>query len=209
MSRMPIAADEWLTALGRRVTATDLSREVAASALAWLGTYDGDFPWLRSQQQRCRRGAALTAAAVVGVLNCWRADLMSQQRDRGVEVHHLPSGRYAVRHDDGHIVFYRVEHGRARWTGWTFLDQVIGGRRSQRIGKVPPGRWYRGRRRADLGVIVQKPEAAARLFGLELGVCGMCGRPLTDDASRAAGIGPVCQRRWGRARTAAEGRAAS
>lgn len=37
--------------------------------------------------------------------------------------------------------------------------------------------------------------AAAALYGQELGHCGLCGRELTDDESRAAGIGPVCIRR--------------
>jgi hypothetical protein len=37
-------------------------------------------------------------------------------------------------------------------------------------------------------------EAAAR-YGRELGQCGLCGRDLTDEASRAAGIGPVCRTR--------------
>lgn len=35
-------------------------------------------------------------------------------------------------------------------------------------------------------------EAAMTRYGRELGICGHCGRPLTNDASRAAGIGPVC-----------------
>lgn len=32
------------------------------------------------------------------------------------------------------------------------------------------------------------------LFGMELGRCGCCGRTLTDETSRARGIGPTC---WG------------
>jgi hypothetical protein len=210
---MPSAVEEWLIGLDRRVEATDVSMELAATALAWLVGYQGGLPWLLAQQERCRRDAALPARAVVGVLNCWRADLLSRRRalhpELGVDVHSLIGGCYAVRHDDGHVVFYRVEHGRARWAGWTFLDQVIGGGRSQRLGKVPPGRWYRGRRRADVHVIAQDPEAAAQLFGRELGICGMCGRRLTDDASRAAGIGPICQRRWDRVRTATKRRTPS
>jgi hypothetical protein len=39
------------------------------------------------------------------------------------------------------------------------------------------------------------PDESMRLFGRELGQCGHCGRDLTDEASRAAGIGPVCARR--------------
>ncbi len=35
-------------------------------------------------------------------------------------------------------------------------------------------------------------EQAAQVYGQELGHCGRCGRTLTNDASRALGIGPEC-----------------
>lgn len=38
-------------------------------------------------------------------------------------------------------------------------------------------------------------EDAARTYGRELGQCCLCGRHLTDESSRAAGIGPDCMRR--------------
>jgi hypothetical protein len=37
-------------------------------------------------------------------------------------------------------------------------------------------------------------QAAQVLFGRELGQCGCCGKPLTDQESRAKGIGPVCDK---------------
>lgn len=39
--------------------------------------------------------------------------------------------------------------------------------------------------------------AAIVTYGTELGVCGRCGRHLTDEDSRAAGIGPDCASRLG------------
>ena len=39
--------------------------------------------------------------------------------------------------------------------------------------------------------------AAIVTYGVELGVCGRCGRHLTDEDSRAAGIGPDCASRLG------------
>ena len=33
---------------------------------------------------------------------------------------------------------------------------------------------------------------AVKRFGLERGVCGVCNRGLTNEESRALGIGPVC-----------------
>lgn len=43
-----------------------------------------------------------------------------------------------------------------------------------------------------LWAIAQGPEAAAANFGHEFKRCGICGRGLTKDESRARGIGPVC-----------------
>jgi hypothetical protein len=37
-------------------------------------------------------------------------------------------------------------------------------------------------------------EAQAR-YGRELGVCGACGRHLTDEASRARGLGSECAKK--------------
>ncbi len=45
------------------------------------------------------------------------------------------------------------------------------------------------------GILVD-PRAATVLYGRELGVCGVCSRTLTDESSRAAGIGPVCASRF-------------
>lgn len=43
--------------------------------------------------------------------------------------------------------------------------------------------------------IAKNPEKASRRFGLEFKRCGVCGRGLTNDLSRALGIGPVCRER--------------
>lgn len=43
--------------------------------------------------------------------------------------------------------------------------------------------------------IAKNPEKAARRFGLEFKRCGICGRGLTNDTSRALGIGPICRER--------------
>lgn len=47
-----------------------------------------------------------------------------------------------------------------------------------------------------LALIAEDPAGAASLFGHEYGRCGICGRGLTNDDSRARGIGPVCARRF-------------
>jgi hypothetical protein len=45
--------------------------------------------------------------------------------------------------------------------------------------------------------IAADPVGAAERYGLEIGKCGICHRTLTNDISRARGIGPVCAERWG------------
>lgn len=41
------------------------------------------------------------------------------------------------------------------------------------------------------------PAGAAKAYGLASGECSICGRQLTDPPSIAAGIGPVCAKKWG------------
>jgi Family of unknown function (DUF6011) len=43
--------------------------------------------------------------------------------------------------------------------------------------------------------IAVDPYEAMRLYGYEYTRCGLCGRRLTNDESRAVGIGPVCRER--------------
>jgi Family of unknown function (DUF6011) len=43
--------------------------------------------------------------------------------------------------------------------------------------------------------IAEDPMAAMVLYGRETATCGRCGRALSNDASRAAGIGPECAKK--------------
>lgn len=43
--------------------------------------------------------------------------------------------------------------------------------------------------------IAEDPMAALQLYGRETATCGRCGRALSNDASRAAGIGPECAKK--------------
>jgi len=106
-----------------------------------------------------------------------------KQRTADTEADSVPAGRFAVT-IDGTLGFYKVDAPtEGKWAGWVFVKQqagddyypVKGARRSQVIKAIE----------AD-------PKAAMLLYGRELGSCGHCGRTLTDEASREAGIGPVC-----------------
>lgn len=91
--------------------------------------------------------------------------------------HGIREGRYAYTTDGGTTAdHYRV--GRSgRITIWTAG------------GEYP----YTGKGLNEgLAWIKDNPREAAELFGRLVGSCGRCGRELSDDDSRARGLGPIC-----------------
>lgn len=97
----------------------------------------------------------------------------------------FPAGRYAVKMSDGRLHFFHVQAGKNRWEGYTFLKEQAG-------DDLHPVKSI-GRRNEVYNLIAVAPEEAMLAYGRELGECGHCGRTLTDEDSRAAGIGPVCR----------------
>lgn len=71
------------------------------------------------------------------------------------------------------------------------LYRVIGGRGKTRIYGQAAAKVTA----ALLALTSEEVAEAGIRFGLELGICGHCGRELTDEESRARGIGPVCATR--------------
>lgn len=98
----------------------------------------------------------------------------------------VPDGRYAVE-EDGTLKFFHVRNGKAntRWAGFVFVD-------IQASDDTYPLK-DRARKARVIAAIAADLEAASRRYGQELGVCGRCGRTLTDEESRAYGIGPICR----------------
>lgn len=96
----------------------------------------------------------------------------------------VAAGLYAIESPTG-LAFYGVDRPTSgRWVGYTFVRRVIGGDRDAPV---------RGRAAAAvLAAIADDPDAGRR-YGREIGRCYRCNRTLTDDESRAAGIGPVCR----------------
>lgn len=102
----------------------------------------------------------------------------------------VPAGSYAIDTvaDDAvnEIAFYRVWIGR---TGFVKVYRQEGPSSIAIAWKDVPG---------ILGRIeAAGTEDALRRYGQELGECGHCHRPLTNDESRARGIGPICARKRG------------
>lgn len=97
----------------------------------------------------------------------------------------VPNGYYAVKDDavEGKIHYYRVS--RSKSGQYVNVQEMA----SDTLYPVRP--W--GRAVAILKDIrARGPQTAATLFGRTIGRCCRCGRTLTDQDSRAAGIGPDC-----------------
>jgi hypothetical protein len=96
----------------------------------------------------------------------------------------LADGCYAVERA-GTLYFYRVvTKSEGRWAGRQFVN------RFKSDDLLPITRRESEEARA---LILADVEAARATFARELTRCYQCGKMLTDDLSRALGIGPVCR----------------
>lgn len=101
----------------------------------------------------------------------------------------VPAGHYATKSLTGNndLDFWRVDRPtEGQWKGRTFVKRVIGGR---------PNAPVRGRTMfaALEAILAAGIEEAGTLYGTTLGQCRICNRHLTDETSRALGIGPDCR----------------
>lgn len=111
-----------------------------------------------------------------------------------IDLRSLSGGRYAAQVDDDVVRFFHIQHGSGSWDGWTFVQLQVGGDLI-RVGSQRPGQGYAGKWSRHMNKILADEQAAYQLYGREIGICGVCGRTLTDESSRAIGIGPVCRER--------------
>lgn len=105
----------------------------------------------------------------------------------------VPAGRYALDTEDG-VKFYTVARPtEGKWAGRLFLNV-----------QASDDEWPVKNAATKLAVLRQigaDVHGAMLRYGLELGACGKCGRTLTDETSRAMGIGPECAKALGLDRT--------
>jgi len=168
---------------GERTTAgTDWAVQAGGAWKAWCrdcasGATAAKQDDLAAQQEADRAASALAhqqAEQVFGAV--------------GTNVLNGNAVRFAVPGDDGALRFYILKAGKRRF----FMVQIVGGHAPQPV-TVERHRQVL----ADLCFIGDEGiRAAVVRYGKEIGECGICGRTLTDEESRAAGIGPVCAGRW-------------
>lgn len=96
----------------------------------------------------------------------------------------VPDGYYAVETDDNVLAFYRVS------TWKRSGDRKVQVHASDELHLV------KGHKATDAilaKIRAAKPDVAGKRFADEIGSCYRCGRTLTDETSRALGIGPKCR----------------
>ena len=103
----------------------------------------------------------------------------------------IPAGRYAIVDPlDDVLKFYRVDKPtEGQWKGFTFLNVYASDETYPIKNKE--------HKKAIMSEIAKDPQAAMTRYGHEIGRCGICGRTLTDETSRARGIGPICAAKEG------------
>lgn len=93
----------------------------------------------------------------------------------------VAAGRYAITGNDESTDFYRVtKRGRVLLVVSDSEQTVSPSHASSVLRKI-----------------AEDPKTASLRYGREIGCCGVCGRTLTDETSRARGIGPVCAEKFG------------
>jgi hypothetical protein len=96
----------------------------------------------------------------------------------------VPDGQYALKGEDEVIRFYTINTN----DGICWVAVHASDERHNIKGRA---------RHQVLDAIAADPFAAAVLFGHETNHCGRCGKELTREDSRAAGIGPICRTKAG------------
>ena len=136
-----------------------------------------------------------------------RANMAAAEIDSRVDVRlvlgRIPAGRYALdsapdAQGAAHTVFWHLDKPEdGRWAGWAFL-KVQRGPETGRFSTIRPDGLASPAAAAVLEKIAVDPRAAAQRYGWEVGECSICGRALTDEASRRLGVGPTCAKifRW-------------
>ena len=105
----------------------------------------------------------------------------------------VPEGYYALPTEPGAknaIAFYKVDRPtEGRWAGYVFAHRYSS---DEEISLGRAGSHRLIRKIAEFGA-----RASSLLYGSETQRCGICHRKLTNDDSRARGIGPDCAAKLG------------
>lgn len=103
----------------------------------------------------------------------------------------VPEGHYAIPSTTGNndLDFFRVDRPTdGKWAGYTFLKRVVGGKPDLPVARAQRAEVLQ--RIVDTGIY-----ASRKQYADAIGRCYACNRHLTDETSRALGIGPECRKK--------------
>ncbi len=180
-TRAEAALVDWLA----EQTWSDFATSLADQAKAGRTLSDKQLAAGQRMWETCKAKDATRAAA-------------KKAEETGLDLTDIPAGYYGVPDGDTRLKVRISRPGtRSRWHGYTFVDDgaEYGNRKS--YGRQEPDGTYHGDIADALEAIKADPRAAARAYAALTGRCGICNRQLEDEASVAAGIGPICAGRVG------------
>lgn len=169
-------------------------RSLASERVVPIAGKDQNEAW-RIRIVECAQGGKAVTKSEASDAITWLKDQPKQPtvaiKSGPLEVPDVPAGHYAVSSATGNndLDFFRVDRPtEGQWAGRTFVKRVIGGH---------PDFAVRGAQaKAALEAILEAdPAKAAQRYGQEIGRCFKCNRHLTDETSRALGIGPECRKK--------------
>ena len=186
----------------RKAIARDIDK--AAGAGEWIAEHEAEHKWLTSE---AANGNELAEDLLNGQWGLMKRSYLTDnqlalvRRKMDAEGSSKPSdidisslkGYYAVPDGDTRLKLCVRKPGKnSRYHGWTFVDDGAAYGSRKTYGKQAPDGSYRGDVQDALKAILADPFEAQVAYGKLTGTCGACGRILEDEASVAAGIGPIC-----------------
>lgn len=170
-----------------------------SDVVAWLGARSGHSSFANSLSVALENGP-LSEGQINAVRRIIAEDAAKAEKllalvaapVQGLDLSALPAGRYAVPGGDTRLKILVRKPKTGNWAGFTFVSDAAAYGERQNYGRQAPGKAYTGSVVEALTAIVADPRAASAAYGTLTCTCGVCGRPLEDAASVAAGIGPVC-----------------
>lgn len=132
---------------------------------------EGSREWFDAKRSEITRDSA--KAMIERLLKLANKTVKNEQTGNAI-----PNGRYAIENADGELRFYHIRTSKAgrQYVCVMASDNEI----------------YLKNGRSIIAEIAKDAESAMLRYGREIGACGHCGRTLTDESSREAGIGPIC-----------------
>ena len=167
LARERVLAPEVRARLDRKQASFDV--RTASETIAWLLSQPKQQP-PQQQSLRVGDGPAIILPSEASIARAIQAA--------------VPEGRYAIERD-GVTKFYQVDKPKdGKWAGRTFVSVQASDDKYPVRDAI--------QRSEILKAIAVDVKGAMLAYGLKLGKCGHCGRTLTDETSRARGIGPIC-----------------